>query len=303
MKRRTWLAAALGACAGVTVTRLLRAAEPAARPAPQPPISLAPDDVAAFPAPPSGFDVERPGIARGRVTEFGYASEETGGRRNAVLYLPPGYSAQQRYPVLYLLHGIGGNQHEWVGYVRANIILDNLLADGKMAPMIVVMPNGRARADDRAPPGEQTFSPEHIAAFARFENDLLGSLVPAIDRAYPTLAEPGRRALAGLSMGGGQALNFGLGHPETFGWVAGFSSAPNTRPPAQLLPAAGAAARGKQTLYLSCGRQDGLIAVSQGVHRALREQGIKHTWHVDGYGHDRDSWAENLYRFAQLLFR
>jgi enterochelin esterase-like enzyme len=287
------------------VERLLASARanPEARGGGRPAITLAPDDVAAFAAPPKGFDNERPGIARGTMSEFSYDSAATGTRRQAMVYLPPGYSPQRRYPVLYLLHGIGGNQHEWRGYVRANTILDNLLADGKALPMIVVMPNGRAQPDDAVPPGERTFTPEHIAAFGRFERDLLDSLIPAIDRAYPTQAEAGRRALAGLSMGGGQALNFGIGHPEAFAWVAGFSSAPNTRQGAALLPDPAAAKRGLRLLYLSCGKQDGLLGVSQGAHRYLRQQGVKHAWHVDAFGHDRESWAENLYHFAQLLFR
>ena len=287
------------------IERLLASARanPEARGVGRPAIALAQDDVAAFAPPPKGFDVERGGIARGTMGEFSYDSAATGTRRQAMVYLPPGYSPQRRYPVLYLLHGIGGNQHEWRGYVRANTVLDNLMADGKAAPMIVVMPNGRAQPDDAVPPGERTFTPEHIAAFGRFERDLLDSLIPAIDRAYPTQAEPGRRALAGLSMGGGQSLNFGLAHPEAFAWVGGFSSAPNTRHGAELLSDPAAAKRSLRLLYLSCGKQDGLIGVSQGAHRYLQQQGVKHTWHVDAYGHDRDSWAENLYHFAQLLFR
>ncbi|MRV72618.1 esterase family protein [Duganella sp. FT92W] len=259
------------------------------------PVVLAPDDVRAFAAPPAGFDVARPGAAQGTVAPFTYESAVTGTRRTANIYLPPGYNPQQRYPVLYLLHGIGGNEHEWHWYVRAPVILDNLMADGKVAPMIVVMPNGRALPDDRAPTPERTFTPENALGFALFEQDLLASLIPAVERQYPVMAERGQRAIAGLSMGGGQALNFGLGHLDTFGWVAGFSAAPNTSPASLAAPA--------RLLYLSCGNQDGLINVSQGLHRRLREQGVQHVWHVDGYGHDRESWAENLYHFAQKLFR
>jgi enterochelin esterase-like enzyme len=219
------------------------------------------------------------------------------------VWLPPGYDKSRRYPVLYLLHGIGGNQDEWRGYVRAQDVLDNLTAAGKIVPMIVVMPNGRALADDRSPPENKVFTQENAAGFARFERDLLDSLIPAVDVAYATLKDSGHRAIGGLSMGGGQALNFGLGHPEAFNWVAGFSPAPNTEAPAKLAAEA-AQAKGKLKLvYLSCGNRDGLINVAQGVHRQLREQGVAHVWNVDGYGHDRDSWAENLYHYAQLLFR
>lgn len=265
-------------------------------------VVLAGDDVRAFPAAPDGFADERPGVARGTVAEFSYESGVTGTRRKANVYLPAGYTPQRRYPVLYLLHGIAGNQDEWRGYVHAQAILDQLIADGKAVPMIVVMPNGRALPDDRPPPAERTFTPEHVAGFAQFERELLESLIPAIDKAYPTLAERGQRAIAGLSMGGGQALNFGLGHLDTFGWVGGFSSAPNTRPAAALLPQP-APARGLKLLYLSCGSQDGLINVSQDLHRHLKQNGVPHVWNVDGHGHDRESWADNLYHFSRLLFR
>jgi enterochelin esterase-like enzyme len=259
------------------------------------PVVLAADDVRAFAAPPAGFDTVRPGVAQGSVTGFTYHSAVTGKDRHAQVYLPPGYNPQQRYPVLYLLHGIGGNEHEWPAYVRAPAVLDNLMAEGKVAPMIVVMPNGRALADDRSPPPERVFTQENAKGFALFEQDLLGSLIPAVERQYPVLAGREQRAIAGLSMGGGQALNFGLGHLDTFGWVAGFSAAPNTNPASLAAPA--------RLLYLSCGNKDGLINVSQGLHRRLRQQGVPHVWNVDGYGHDRDSWAENLYHFAQKLFR
>ena len=104
-------------------------------------------------------------------------------------------------------------------------------------------------------------------------------------------------------MGGGQSLNFGLTHLDRFAWVGGFSSAPNTRPAAELLSDPAAARRQLALLYLSCGNKDGLINVSQTVHRALKERGIPHLWNVDESGHDRESWAENLFHFAQRLFR
>jgi enterochelin esterase-like enzyme len=267
------------------------------------PVVLASDDVRAFAEPPAGFADPRPGVAAGRVEEFRYDSGVTGTPRKANVYLPAGYSADRKYPVLYLLHGIGGNQDEWRGYVRAHAILDNLIADGKAAPMIVVMPNGRALADDRPPPADRVFTPEHAAGFARFERDLLDFLIPAIEAKYPTFGDREHRAIAGLSMGGGQALNFGLGHLDTFAWVGGFSSAPNTRAAAEQLPDAGVARRRIALLYLSCGNRDGLINISQALHRDLKQRGIPHVWNVDGHGHDRDSWADNLYHFAQRLFR
>jgi enterochelin esterase-like enzyme len=265
------------------------------------PIELGPDDVRLFPDAPAGFDQPRPGVVAGRVEVFAYDSTVTGTRREANVYLPPGYSSARKYPVLYLLHGIAGNQHEWTGYIKAPAILDNLIAGGKAVPMIVVMPNGRALPDDRPP--KETYSPEHAAGFAKFERDLLDCLIPAIQAKYPVNSDRKHRALAGLSMGGGQTLNFGLGNLGAFAWVGGFSPAPNTKPPAELVPDPAAARERLKLLYLSCGNKDGLINISQGVHLHLKKHGVPHVWNVDDHGHDGPTWGSNLYHFAQKLFR
>jgi enterochelin esterase-like enzyme len=264
-------------------------------------VQLGPDDVRAFPEAPEGFDKPRAGAEPARVERFSYDSTVTGKRREANVYLPPGYSPDQKYPVLYLLHGIGGNQHEWLGYIHADVIVNNLIAEGKAKPMIVVMPNGRALPDDSPP--KETYSPEHAAGFAKFERDLLDCLIPAVQAKYSVLADREHRALAGLSMGGGQSLNFGLGNLDTFAWVGGFSSAPNTKPPAELLPDPAAARAKLKLLYLSCGNKDGLINISQGVHAFLKKSDVPHVWNVDDHGHDGATWGSNLYHFAQKLFR
>jgi len=265
-------------------------------------VVLAADDVRAFPDAPAGFDTPRAGGIQGRVEVFEYDSTATGARRKAVVYLPPGYSRERKYPVLYLLHGIGGNEREWNGYVHADAVIDNLIAGGKAVPMIVVMPNGRALADDRVPAPDQIYSPQNAEGFAKFERDLLDCLIPAVQAKYSTRTNREDRALAGLSMGGGQSLNFGLKHLDTFAWIGGFSPAPNTKPPRELVPNPAAARKRLKLLYLSCGNKDGLISVSQGVHRYLKQQNIPHIWNVDDYGHDRETWSSNLYHFAQRLF-
>ncbi|MFZ5496304.1 MAG: alpha/beta hydrolase [Verrucomicrobiota bacterium] len=265
------------------------------------PIVLAEDDVRLFPEPPAGCRDLPGGALRGRLEPFEYDSAVTGTRRKAQVYLPPGYSAGKKYPVLYLLHGIGGNEHEWTGYVKAHAILDNLIADGQAVPMIVVLPNGRALPDDSVP--ENPFHPEKAAGFARFERDLLDHLIPAIQARYSACTDREHRGIAGLSMGGGQALNFGLGHLDTFAWIGAFSAAPNTRPPAELVPDPAAARAQIRLLYLSCGNKDGLINFSQRMHRYLKEHDVPHLWNVDDHGHDGETWAGNLHHFAQRLFR
>ncbi|AOS44226.1 Endo-1,4-beta-xylanase Z precursor [Lacunisphaera limnophila] len=265
------------------------------------PIVLGPDDVRAYPDAPLGFNVRRPGVPAGRLEPFHYDSAVTGTRRLANVYLPPGYSADRKYPVLYLLHGIGGDETEWIRFAQPDALLDNLIAEGQAEPMIIVIPNGRALPDDRAI--GNSFAPERAIGFAMFERDLLDHLIPAIEAHYATYTDREHRALAGLSMGGGQTFNFGLGHLDTFAWIGAFSAAPNTRPPAELLPDPAAARAQLKLLYISCGNKDSLISISQGVHTYLKEHNVPHIWNVDDFGHDPAHWGSNLYHFAQRLFR
>ncbi len=263
------------------------------------PIVLGPDDKPAFPDPPTGFDVKREDIPQGKLEMIEYDSKTVGTTRKMQIYTPPGYSKDKKYPVLYLLHGIGGDENEWQHLCTPNIILDNLLAEQKVVPMIVVMPNGRAQKNDRAQGDVFRTAP----AFANFERDLLDDVIPAIEARYSVQADREHRSLAGLSMGGGQSLNFGLGHLDTFAWVGGFSSAPNTKPPEELVPDPDAARRQLKLLWLGCGNNDGLIRISQGVHAYLKDKGVPHVWHVDGHAHDAPEWKNNLYLFVQHIFK
>jgi enterochelin esterase-like enzyme len=262
------------------------------------PIVLGPDDKPAFDDPPAGINVRREGISHGKLEMIEYDSKTVGTQRKMQVYTPPGYTKDKKYPVLYLLHGIGGDETEWERFATPDILLDNLIADGKAVPMIIVMPNGRAQKNDRAEGDMFAAAP----AFATFERDLLDDVIPAIDSRYSTLASRENRALAGLSMGGGQSLNFGLAHLDTFAWVGGFSSAPNTKPPAELLPDPAAAKDELKLLWVSSGNKDGLINISQGVHGYLKEKGVPHVWHVDGNGHDATHWRNSLYYFVQKIF-
>jgi enterochelin esterase-like enzyme len=262
-------------------------------------IKLNPDDVPAFDDPPRGFDVERKDVPHGKLEMIEYESRSVGTTRKMQVYTPPGYSKEKKYPVLYLLHGIGGDETEWQRFCKPNVLLDNLLADGKVTPLIVVMPNGRAQKNDRA--GGNPFAT--APAFAAFEQDLLKDVIPAIEARYSVQADREHRALAGLSMGGGQSLNFGLAHLDTFAWVGAFSAAPNTKPAAQLVPEPAKAREKLKLLWLGCGKKDGLIRISQGVHAYLKEKEVPHVWHVDGNAHDPTEWKNNLYLFVQRIFR
>lgn len=263
------------------------------------PIVLGPDDKQVFPEPPAGFKTRREGIPRGRLEMVEYESKTVGTTRKLNVYTPPGYSKENKYPVLYLLHGIGGDETEWQRFATPDVLMDNLISDGKAEPMIIVMPNGRAQKNDRAEGNVFAAAP----AFAVFERDLLDDVIPAIESRYSVHTDREHRALAGLSMGGGQSLNFGLTHLDKFAWVGGFSSAPNTKPPAELVPDGMKAKSQLKLLWLSCGNQDGLIRISQGMHAHLKAQGVPHVWNVDGHAHDPAHWSSNLYHFVQKLFR
>lgn len=262
-------------------------------------IVLNADDVQVYPEPTAGINADRPEIPHGKLEMITYDSKSVGTQRKMQVYTPPGYTPDKKYPVLYLLHGIGGDETEWTRFAAPNLLMDNLLAAGKTVPMILVLPNGRAQKNDRAEGNVYATAP----AFAAFEKDLLEDVIPTIEKRYSVQADREHRGLAGLSMGGGQSLNFGLAHLDTFAWVGGFSSAPNTKPPTELVTDPVAAREKLKLLWVSCGNKDGLLRISQGVHAYLKEKNIPHVWNVDDHAHDPTEWRNNLYYFLQKVFQ
>lgn len=264
------------------------------------PVAGQKDAPAKYEEPPANYDKKRDDVARGKLETVEYDSKSVGVKRKATVYTPPGYAKDKTYPVLYLLHGIGGDENEWRRGGAPDVILDNLIADKKAVPMIVVMPNGRASKDVTAKDGFGKQGP----AFAAFEKDLIEDLIPFVEKTYPAKADRTARALAGLSMGGGQSLNFGLGNLGTFAWVGGFSSAPNTKRPDDLIKDHADAAKKLKLLYVACGDKDTLFRTSEGVHKMLDEKKVPHVYRViPGGGHDFKVWKSDLYTFAQLVFR
>jgi enterochelin esterase-like enzyme len=270
------------------------------------------------------------------LTPVEYDSKSLGARRRMRVYTPPGYSANRKYPVLYLLHGIGGTDTEWTEACHANAVIDNLLADGKIQPMLMVFPDGnssRTAADvaaaeaaraaaiaARAAGAESGAAPGGAPAGGRgagggrgrmnmdawltpFENDLLKDIIPYIDSHYSVSTDRDHRALAGLSMGGGQTLNIGLVHPETFAYVGGFSSAPDTRQPPSTLVPDPSVPKKLALVWLAGGSQDGLLPITQTVHAYLKENGVPHVYNIDGGKHDNLEWDKNLYLFSLHIFR
>ena len=232
---------------------------------------------------PQGFDVLQPTIAHGKIDTISYTSKTVGVSRRALIYTPPGYSRKMKYPVLYLLHGIGGDKKEWLKGGSPQVILDNLYKDKKIQPIIVVMPNGRAMKDDRAI--GNIFDSLKVQAFTAFEKDLLNDLIPFVEKKYPVYKDREHRAIAGLSMGGGQSLNFGLGNLNTFAWVGGFSSAPNTKLPEVLVPNPADAKKNLKLLWISCGADDGLISFSQRTHDYLKKNDVPHIYYIEPGAH------------------
>jgi enterochelin esterase-like enzyme len=278
MKQRLLLTAFLG-----VVTALTNAQTNATRHAPQ------------------GFDSFRVGVKRGKIDSVNYESKTVGTTRRLLIYTPPGFSKNHKYPVLYLLHGIGGDEKEWLNGAKPQLIFDNLYAEKKMQPMIVVMPNGRAMKDDRAV--GNMFDSAKVQAFANFEKDLLNDVIPFIENNYPVREDREHRAIAGLSMGGGQSLNFGLGNLDKFAWIGGFSSAPNTKKPEELVPAPEEAKKRLKLLWISCGDSDRLISFSQRTHDYLKQNNVPHIYYIEPGVHDFKVWKNDLHLFSQLLFK
>jgi enterochelin esterase-like enzyme len=243
---------------------------------------------------PKGFDQKREGIERGKIETIEYDSKATGGKRKMVIYTPPAYAKTNKYPVFYLLHGGGDDETGWKVKGSSDIILDNLYADKKIVPMIVVMPNGFANKAGAKPAKGK-------GGGSLFEEDLLKDIIPYVESHYPTLSSSSERALAGLSMGAGQTLNIGLKHLDKFAWLGAFSGGGGK---AVNLISDEAAVKKLRLLWISSGDNDQLaFKGGESFHNTLAQKNIPHIWHVDSGGHTWPVWKNDLYLIAQLLFR
>jgi enterochelin esterase-like enzyme len=240
--------------------------------------------------PPSGYDQVKNNIPHGQVSYITYQSTATNSQRRARIYLPPGYSTNNKYSVMYLLHGIGGNEDEWYNNGAPNVILDNLIAAGKIKPFILVLPNGNATGSGVRDGWEN------------FTKDLMNSLVPYIESHYSVYTDAQHRAIAGLSQGGAQSLNIGLPNVDKFPYIGGFSSSPITKQVNQLFPDGGTKVRANsKLLFLSCGTSDGLISNNNRVRDYCKSNNIRYTeWLLSGRGHDWSVWKPSLWNFAQM---
>jgi enterochelin esterase-like enzyme len=234
-------------------------------------------------------------VPHGVVEVVRYHSKSLDAERRMHVYLPPGYDQDpsRMFPVLFLLHGSGDNDAHWTNLGRANLILDNLIAERKAEPMIIVMPHGHTPG--RAGPGNN----------AAFADDLLKDIVPYVETRYRTKPGPENHAIAGLSMGGGQSVSVGLRNSGMFGFVISFSgSVPNTpQAVADLVPDPKALNDHLRLLWVGCGRGDFLLKRNQDFIAALDQAGVKHTWHESEGMHHWPLWRTYLVEVAPLLFR
>jgi len=238
-------------------------------------------------------------VPHGTVHLHEYYSKSLNRLRRMRVYTPPGYEREegrQHYPVLYLFHGTGDTEATWTEFGRANLILDNLIAEGQAVPMLLAMPDGHADLQEE--------EGDHKANFLKFAADLLGSVLPLVDGNYRTIAQAGGRAINGLSMGGMQSLQIGINHTELFAYVGGMSA--YVPDPEDLL------ARGFRNshsnsdiklLWMSIGKDDDLLKDAEKFRSVLRKHGYHLQWSVTEGNHEWTVWRRYLRDFASLIFR
>lgn len=261
---------------------------------------------------PDGFDVKADGIEYGEVEKITYYSSVTGKDRKANIILPANYSADNKYPVLYLLHGIGGNENEWLDGNPAAIV-GNLAAKGEAKDMIIVIPNIRAGADDSYP-SDNAFSLEHYAKFDNFINDLRECLMPYIEENYSIAVGRENTAIGGLSMGGRESLYIGLNMLDTFGYIAAFSPGYGVFE----YDANGVHENGLFTeetftipeeyrnntflMIVNGIDEGGENALGGTCSRVLTKNGVNHWFYTTPGAHDFTTWKNGLYNFARCIF-
>jgi enterochelin esterase-like enzyme len=238
-----------------------------------------------------------PSVAHGTLHRHTYLSHATGTLRQVVVYTPPDYDkGKDRYPVIYLLHGYGGDEGDWTNIGRAHRIADNLLAAGKIVPSVIVMPNTHAVVT--AGPSQ---SYDWMRNSTEFHDDLMNDVIPLVEQTYRTRTDAAHRAIVGLSMGGGHTLNIGLKHPDRFAWMAGMSSAFSPTIADTIDPAS--FNRQVKLLWLACGKSDDLFPLNQKLDAALKDKGVRHVWRETEGAHTWLVWRENLAEVLPLLFR
>jgi enterochelin esterase family protein len=246
--------------------------------------------------PPMFFEEQN--VPHGTVQIHRYHSKSLNTTRGLYVYTPPGYetATDRKYPVLYLLHGSGDTEDAWTIVGRANVIADNALAAGRAQPMIVAMPYGHT-------PGVRSDA-GRSAQHQAFAADLLGDVIPLVEKNYRVHDDAENRAITGLSMGGGQALRIGLAHSKRFAWIAAFSSGvPSEEQVNVLLAKPDVLNEDLKLLWVGCGRQDFLFERNKQLLAALKAKGVRHTPRITEGSHNWRVWRRYLNEVLPLLFQ
>jgi enterochelin esterase family protein len=256
---------------------------------------------------PTSLPWETNDVPRGEVHHHFYKSEVTGDQRDFYVYTPPGYdpAAKTMYPVLYLLHGFSDDASGWTAVGRANVIFDNLIAAGKVKPMIVVMPLGYGTME-MITLGWGSWSHTDVRErnFIKFREALLTEVMPRVEAEYHITKDREARAIAGLSMGGSESLLTGLNNLDKFAWVGAFSAGGIPDDFEKDFPGLDAKANQQlKLLWIACGTEDRLITVNRKLREWLKTKGIQHTDIETPGMHTWMVWRRNLAEFAALLFR
>ena len=259
---------------------------------------------------PAGYDAERPGISRGTLETVEYKSESVGTVRKATVYLPPKFDSQKKYPVLYLQHGNAENEHGWSAQGHTGQILDNLIAEGKAVPFIVVMDYGQSQnihltgqyapAQPQQPqqpqPGQNR--PRATGPDA-FQVVLMTDIIPMVEREYRVIADAEHRAMAGLSMGGMQTRRITVANPTTFAYVGLFSGGTVSVEDVQ---GAEGYQKTNKLIFMSSGSKENPRVME--AAEALKGIGINAVGYIsEGTAHEWHTWRRSLYQFAQLIFK
>jgi enterochelin esterase-like enzyme len=261
---------------------------------------------------PSSLPWELNDVPHGEIHHHFYKSAVAEDERDYYVYTPPGYdpAGKQTYPVLYLLHGFSDDASGWTAVGKANVILDNLIAQGKARPMIVVMPLGYGTMDF-VQAGWNAWSNTELRDrnFKKFTEALLTEVMPKVESEYHVTKDRNARAIAGLSMGGSESLLTGLNHLDKFSWIGAFSSGGLPEDFAADFPSLGPQAQDAKTIlqlhlvWIACGTDDNLIKLNRSLRAWLKSNGVQHTAIELPGGHVWMLWRRNLADFAPLLFR
>lgn len=256
-------------------------------------------------SPPELWEVQD--VPHGEVRHHFYKSGVIGDQRDFYVYTPPSYaSSSGKLPVLYLLHGYSDTAEGWTIVGKAHVIVDNLIAQKKIKPMIVVMPLGYGVPGFASHESSNFRDRDRTTRnFTNFRKALLEEVIPMVEKGYRVSAKREDRAIAGLSMGGAETLFTGLNNVDKFAYIGAFSSGglPATKPEEVFGSVSAESTKGLKVFWMSCGTSDSLIGFQRGFSDWLKQKGIAHKTNETPGGHEWLLWRRNLAEYAQMLFK